>query len=488
MLQPAVTSMGAPHTGGIEGLQHEFSSIEGSYGGAIAWTRLNQVQGQWYQLVCPGLTRFRRGIMIYPTEYGRPQPTGLVDASAATHRPPEPTFVPRTRIVVFPAQKMREGGRGDAGEAVGQLLQEEGLGHAGRGEVAQVQRLVDAVRTGVGVADRGDQDRRAGERVGELGDERDGAALADQHRFPPPGAGEGGPGGVGDRALEGDLGRLARVAVGDGHLGAPGRVGLQVVAQAAQGPAGVVAGSDPQADLGPGARDEGVRRPGDRGGVEGDDRDRRAIPQAFDHRAVAEVVDALQHPGLGPQPVGRVLQVRPGAVVQPGDGDVALVVVQGGQQPAQGGQGIGRHAPVRAGVDRVVEGPDLHHAVGQPPQRGGERGLADGPVAGVGDHVDVGGQPVAFGGQDRGQGRGADLLLALDEHRHADRGRPVEGAQTRRGGRRTHPCRRWSRGRTGGRRARWPRTAGSSTGSRHRSAGRRGGRRGRPSGIPGGAG
>ena len=98
-------------------------------------------------------------------------------------------------------------------------------------------------------------------------------ALADQHRIPPPGSAECAPGRVGDRTLEGDLGGLTRVAVGDGHLSAPGRVGLQVGAQAAQGPAGVVAGGDAQADLGPGARDEGVRRPGDRRGVEGDDGD-----------------------------------------------------------------------------------------------------------------------------------------------------------------------------------------------------------------------
>ena len=87
-------------------------------------------------------------------------------------------------------------------------------------------------------------------------------------------------------------------------------------------------------------------------------------------------------------------------------------------------------------------------------------------------------------GQDRGQRRGADLFLALDEHRHADRRTTREGPQ---------------RGEMHGEaalvvagaatvqtivRAGRPRTAGWSTATRRRSAGRRDGRRDRPSASP----
>ena len=57
--------------------------------------------------------------------------------------------------------------------------------------------------------------------------------------------------------------------------------------------------------------------------------------------------------GLGAQPVGRVVHVgrRPG--VQPGDRDVALVVVQRGEQPAQRHQRVGHQPAPHAGVHRV---------------------------------------------------------------------------------------------------------------------------------------
>ena len=59
---------------------------------------------------------------------------------------------------------------------------------------------------------------------------------------------------------------------------------------------------------------------------------------------------------------------------------------------------------------------DAHQAA----QAGGQRGDADVPVAAVGDHDDVGAEVLAVLRQQVGQGVGADLLLALDEHRHAD--------------------------------------------------------------------
>ena len=57
----------------------------------------------------------------------------------------------------------------------------------------------------------------------------------------------------------------------------------------------------------------------------------------------------------------------------------------------------------------------------QAAQAGGQRRDADVPVARVGDHDDVGGQPVAVLAQQVGEGLGGDLLLALDEEPHGDR-------------------------------------------------------------------
>ncbi len=69
----------------------------------------------------------------------------------------------------------------------------------------------------------------------------------------------------------------------------------------------------------------------------------------------------------------------------------------------------------------MAEGADLDVGPHEAAQAGGERGLADVPVAGVGDHDHVGAQPVVMFAQQRREGVGADLLLALDEHHHVDR-------------------------------------------------------------------
>ena len=57
----------------------------------------------------------------------------------------------------------------------------------------------------------------------------------------------------------------------------------------------------------------------------------------------------------------------------------------------------------------------------RPAQAGGEGGHADVPVAGVGDHDDVGAEVVEVLLQQGRQGLGADLLLALDEEHDVDR-------------------------------------------------------------------
>ena len=99
-----------------------------------------------------------------------------------------------------------------------------------------------------------------------------------------------------------------------------------------------VAGCDPQAEPGPGGRDEGVAGAGDLGCVEADDRQRRLGPEALDARAAADPADAGDGAGLGPEPLLGVVDVGRGAGVQAVDGDVAVVVVQARDQAAQGHQ------------------------------------------------------------------------------------------------------------------------------------------------------
>jgi hypothetical protein len=66
-------------------------------------------------------------------------------------------------------------------------------------------------------------------------------------------------------------------------------------------------------------------------------------------------------------------------------------------------------------VHAVVQGAHLDQAVDQSAQRRGEGGYADVPVVRVGEHEDIGGQPVAMLVEDGRQRRRAGLLLALDE-------------------------------------------------------------------------
>ena len=115
--------------------------------------------------------------------------------------------------------------------------------------------------------------------------------------------------------------------------------------------------------------------------------------------------DAVEQAGLGAHPLGRVLHVGGGALVQTGHRDVAVVVVQAGQQPHQHAQRVGHHAAPQPGVQAVVERGDLDDAVGQAAQRHRQRRDLGAPVVRVGDHDHVGGQRVAVGGQQSAQRR-----------------------------------------------------------------------------------
>ena len=310
-------------------------------------------------------------------------------------------------------------------------MQPQRLGLAGVGEVVEVERFVDAVHAGIGVTQCGHQHRRAGESVLELRDHRDRAALADEVRRHTVRALERGERRVGDGPLERDRRRLTRVTGGDLDVRTPRGVALEVAGQRLEGPFGVASGGYPQADLGARLGREGVRGLRDRRGVERDHRHRRTGPQSLDGGSVAEVIHAVQDPGLGAQPIFWVLQIRPRTTGQTLDGDVARLVVQGGEQPAQRGEGIRCDAAELPRVQRMVQGSDLHDAIGQTAQGGGEGGLTDVPVARIGDDEDVRVEQVAVLGQHGGQRGGAHLFLAFAEQRDPHRRLAVEGLQCR---------------------------------------------------------
>jgi hypothetical protein len=130
----------------------------------------------------------------------------------------------------------------------------------------------------------------------------------------------------------------------------------------------------------------------------------------------------------GPLLVGQ----RDHRVVEPGDGDPAVLVVQRGQQPGQRGQRVGDRAAERAGVQVDVRAVEVDLAAGQPAHAGRRGREVAGEHAGVGDHRDVRGDPVPPVAQQVGEVRRAGLLLALDEEAQRDRrGVPAGRGQVR---------------------------------------------------------
>ena len=115
-------------------------------------------------------------------------------------------------------------------------------------------------------------------------------------------------------------------------------------------------------------------------------------------------------------------------VCSPSTATLPRVVVQAGEEAAQGHQRVGHEAAPHPGVDGVGEGADADVDPDEAAQAGGQRGDADVPVAAVGDHDHVGAEVVTVLGEQVGEGVGADLLLALDEHGDPDVEVVAEGA------------------------------------------------------------
>ena len=190
--------------------------------------------------------------------------------------------------------------------------------------------------------------------------------------------------------------------------------------------------------------------------------------------------------GLGAQPVLGVVDVGGRAGVQPGDRDVAVVVVQGRDQPGQRDQRVGHQPAPHAGVHGVREGATSTSTRTRPRRLVVRAGTPMSQLPESAITMTSAREPLAVLVQERRQGRRADLLLALDEHRRrrpAGRRRGTRSAAQVR--RRCRPCRRRRRGRRAGRRARSARTAAESHSAwSFPAAGRRGGRTAAPSAHP----
>ena len=199
-----------------------------------------------------------------------------------------------------------------------------------------------------------------------------------------------------------------------------------MILQGLRGGSGVLAGYQAHTHLRPGRRDQGVGGFRDGGGIDGQHGGRGFEPHPFHHGPVADLRDPLEQPGLLQQPILGVVEVGSGAGDETLDRNVPGIVVQGRQQPAQRGQRVRHHPTELPRVQPLRQGGDGDLAVRDTPQRRGQRRLADLPVDGVGDDVDVGGQFVAVAVEQRRHARRPDLLLALDEHLHPDRWFAVE--------------------------------------------------------------
>ncbi|MFN8076251.1 MAG: EAL domain-containing protein [Kineosporiaceae bacterium] len=299
-----------------------------------------------------------------------------------------------------------------------QPAQEQSLGQDRPPRVVQMQGLVGAVRAGVRVLHARDQHRRIGEDAMQRGDERDRPAHAHVHH---PGAvprvGKAGHGEVVDDAAALALETPARLPRLDPDPRAPRRVRRHVTFQGRLGGVRVPPGGDPHGVGDAHRRQQRVGRRGHRGHVHPRDRQGRTGPQPRGERAGAQQLDAVEHPRVGAQVGLGVVHVGVGCRFQAFDGDLPLGVPQRREQPHGCRHGVRHRPPVHARVQSVIERRDLDDAVDQAAQGRGEGGLPDPPVARVGDDDDVGRQLLPVGLEEALEGRGPDLLLALDEHR-----------------------------------------------------------------------
>ena len=257
-------------------------------------------------------------------------------------------------------------------------------------------------------------------RFHERVDQGDGAAGADVDGVGSPGVSERAAGGVVHGPIRPQRERLRTGAPRHGDVRAPRRARLQVCPEGVHGLLRLHARRDPHAHHRPGHRHDLVRGLHHARRVDAQHRDRRLRPQPLRDRTVSGQLEALHGRHICPVVRLVVVDLSLPVAVEAGDGHVATVVVQARQHPRQRHDGVGHRTAVHAAVHRVFQRPDLDQAVHQPTQRRGETGDAEAPVRGVREHQHVGAQHLPVLLEEPGQVLGARLLLALDEHLHAD--------------------------------------------------------------------
>jgi hypothetical protein len=166
-----------------------------------------------------------------------------------------------------------------------------------------------------------------------------------------------------------------------------------------------------------GARLDGRGGTHHRGRVDAEHAHRGARPDPVGDGAGARQGDAVQHPGVGPEPLLVVRRTTPRPVARQAlDGRVAVRVVQRVEHPDQRHQGVRGRAAELAGVQVARQGRhphlDQHHAA----QRRGHGGHPDPEVPGVADQHDVRREQVRVLLGVPLQAAGALLLRALHDH------------------------------------------------------------------------
>ena len=242
------------------------------------------------------------------------------------------------------------------------------LGDHGSFELAEQHALVGRVQVAEGVLRAEEQDLGVRHRLVERAGQGDGAAHGHVHRLAAPGRAQRSGGGLVGGPARGRGEAVAGRARRRRAERDPERAhGLEVADQRLLRLGGTLLRMDAQVELRARVRHDGVDGLVDGRGVDADDRDRRARPQALAEAARPE----QRHPGLdagdGAELLVGVRGSEPRRTAQARDRHVPVLVVQGRQGVEQRDQGVRGGAAERAAVPGLGQRPDLDDDLGVTP-------------------------------------------------------------------------------------------------------------------------
>ncbi len=280
-----------------------------------------------------------------------------------------------------------------------------------------MQRLIGAVRPAVRVLDPRDEDLGIREHLLQVCNKGNGASHSHPDRFDSPRAAEG---------LECDTGgwrvSVCKIGVaplprGEVEFGPEGYVSHEVAPYGFHCCIGILPWCEAQAELRAGRWLDRVRRHGDGGHVDADDRQGGSAPEPRGDASAPCQPDAVEHSRVGSILCFRVLHFGIGGHDEAGDGYVPFLVMERRDEPGQKRRRVQHGASEDPGVDGVAQHADPEGAVHESSQARRERGGADGPVARVRNHDDVGRESFAVRVEEFSEARRSCFLLALDEER-----------------------------------------------------------------------